>query len=63
MNNGSFPPIAEVTENQDGTFTVHLFETAESDGETHTVSFARYTVDAYGEGKDDMTKENVSLMR
>ena len=63
MNTGFFPPIAEVTENQDGTFTIHLFETAESNGGEHTVSYALYTVDAYGEGKDDIAKENVSLMR
>ena len=63
MNTGIFPPIAEVKENQDGTFAVHLFETAESDGGEHTVSFARYTVDAYGKGTDDLAGENVSLMR
>ena len=63
MNTGFFPSIAEVTENQDGTFTIHLFETAESNGGEHTVSYALYTVDAYGEGKDDIAKENVSLMR
>lgn len=63
MNTGFFPPIAEVTENQDGTFTIHLFETAESNGGEHTVSYALYTVDAYGAGKDDIAKANVSLMR
>lgn len=63
MNTGFFPPVAEVTENQNGTFTVQLFEIAESDGEKHTVSSARYTVDAYGEGTDDTAKENVSLMQ
>ena len=63
INTGFFPTMAEVTENQDGTFAVHLFEIVESDGEKHMVSSARYTVDAYGEGKDDITKERVSLMR
>ena len=63
MNTGLFVPVAEVTENEDGTCTVQLFETAESDGEEHTVPFARYTVDEYGEGTDERTGENVSLMR
>ena len=60
---GFFPPVAEVTENRDGTFTVQLYENVESDYEQHTVSYARYTVDAYGEGKDDVTGEKVSLFR
>ena len=63
MNTGLFPPIAEVTENQEGTFTVCLFETVESDGGQHTVPSVQYTVNAYGEGKNDVTKEDVSLMR
>ena len=63
MNTGLFLPIAEVTENQDGTYTIWLSETMEPDGGNRTAPSARYTVDAYGEGKDEITEEHVSLMR
>ena len=63
MNTGLFLPISEVTENQDGTYTIWLSETMEPDGGNHTAPSARYTVDAYGEGKDEITEEHVSLMR
>ena len=60
---GFFPPEAEVMRNPDGSFTVHLFEIVNLDGLTHTATSAWYTVDAYGEGRNDITEESVSLMR
>ena len=63
MNTGLFPPVAEVTENMDGTFTVQLFENAEPDGGQRTAPSAQYTVNAYGEGRDDVAKKTVFLMR
>ena len=60
---GFFPPNAEVTENGDGTFTIHLYEVVDNDGVEHTATSAWYTVDANGEGKDDITEEEISLMR
>ncbi len=62
-NTGFFPPEAEVIENPDGTFTVHLFEIVDLDGITHTATSAWYTVDAYGDGRNDITEEEISLMR
>ena len=62
-NSGFFPPKAEITENDDGTFTIHLFEVTETDGIEHTATSAWYTVDGYGEGKNDITEEPISLMK
>ena len=62
-NTGFFPPESEITVNPDGSFTIHLYEIVDLDGVTHTATSAWYTVDAYGEGKNDITGESVSLMR
>ena len=62
-NTGFFPPEAETIINPDGTFTVHLYETVDLDGEKHTATSAWYTVDVFGEGKNDLTEENVFLMQ
>ena len=62
-NTGFFPPETSVTENPDGSFTIHLYETVNQDGITHTATSAWYTVDAYGDGKNDITGETVSIMR
>ena len=59
---GSFLPVAEVTNHPDGTFTIALSGEADTDGEGRQ-AIVRYTVDAYGEGKNDLTGEPVSLMR
>ena len=59
---GYFPPETEVEENADGTFTIHLYTIEETDGTGHTAASAWYTVDTYGEGKNEITGERVSLM-
>ena len=61
--NGFFPPEAEVTANTDGTFTIHLFEIVDLDGEAHTATSAWLTVDAYGVGTDDIMEERVDLFQ
>ena len=61
VNTGFFPPEAEVTENEDGSFTVHLYENVDSDGDSHTATSAWYTVDPFGVGVNDITEEEVYL--
>lgn len=61
VQNGFFPPEAEVTENEDGSFTVHLYENVDSDGVGHTATSAWYTVDPFGVGVNDVTGEEVYL--
>lgn len=51
---GFRPPEAEVLANPDGTWTVHLFETVDEGGGTHTATSAWYTVDEFGIGTDDL---------
>ena len=60
-NSGFFPPEADVTANEDGSFTIHLFEIVDLDGTTHTATSAWYTVDPFGVGVDDITEEEVYL--
>ena len=62
-NTGVFPTATEIVENSDGTFTLHLYEDEGSDGLVHTSISEWYTVDAYGEGKNDLTEEPISLIR
>ena len=60
---GIFPQTAEVTVNPDDTYTVQLYaEVSPKDGQD-TASLVRYTVDAYGEGKNETEGKTVSLMR
>jgi len=60
-NTGCFLPEAEVDEHPDNTYTITLYQAADSgDGQAHSV---RYTVNQYGEGQDDATGAPVSLMR
>ena len=60
-NSGFFPPEAEVSANEDGSFTIHLFEIVDLDGTTHTATSAWYTVDPFGVGVNDITEEEVYL--
>ena len=60
-SSGYYPPKADVTENKDGTFTIHLYEVVEQDGDTHTATSAWYTVDKAGAGTDDITGKKVDL--
>ena len=48
VNNGFFPPEADVEANDDGSFTVHLYEVVTLDDTSHTATSAWYTVDANG---------------
>ena len=60
---GIFPQTAEVTVNPDDTYTIQLYaEVSPKDGQD-TASLVRYTVDAYGEGKNETEGKTVSLMR
>ena len=61
VNTGFFPPETEVTENEDGSFTVHLYEVVTADETEHTATSAWYTVDSFGVGVDDITGEEVYL--
>ena len=62
-HNGYFPPEADVEENEDGTFTIHLYEIVSSDGAEHTATAAWYTVDAYGFGEDYIFGDEICLFR
>lgn len=62
-NTGIFPKRAEAAPNPDDTYTIQLYETESPDGGQNEAPLARYTVDAYGEGRDEPAGESVSLMR
>jgi hypothetical protein len=62
-NNGFFPPKADVKQNADGSFTIHLYEVVDLDGVKHTATSAWYTVDQYGVGADDIYETPVNLTR
>ena len=62
LENLFYPPEAEVSANEDGSFTIHLYETVEQDGlPAHTATSAWYTVDAFGVGVNDVTGDEVYL--
>lgn len=61
LNTGFFPPEAEVQANDDGSFTIHLFEIIVTDDVAHTATSAWYTVDPFGVGINDITGEEVRL--
>ena len=50
-------------ENEDGTFTVHLYEIVTNEGITHTATSAWLTLDENGSGVNDITGETVSLKK
>ena len=60
--NGFFPPVADVEENPDGSYSIHLYENVSLDGIPHTATSAWYTVDAFGVGIDDIFGDAVNLM-
>ena len=55
---GFFAPEADCTENEDGTYTIHLYEIVkDEEGDSwHTATSCWYTVDASGRGRDDITE-------
>lgn len=59
---GFYPPVADYTDNGDGTYTLHLYEVVdEGDGNSHTATSAWYTVDAGGVGTDGITGKEVNI--
>lgn len=62
IQSGFYPPLAETVENADGSFTIHLYETVNTDGVVHTATSAWYTVDAYGIGTDELFGDAVCLV-
>ncbi|MBR4473638.1 MAG: hypothetical protein IKS55_08355 [Oscillospiraceae bacterium] len=62
-NHGFFPPKADVEQNKDGSFTIHLYEVVDLDGVKHTATSAWYTVDQYGVGADDIYETPVNLTK
>ena len=57
-----YPPIADVTDNKNGTWTIHLYEIVDlGEGLTHTATSAWYTVDAHGIGVNDLLETSVNL--
>ena len=49
---GFFPPEADFEKNDNGSYTIHLYEVVDTGGITHTATSAWYTVDEYGVGVD-----------
>lgn len=60
---GFFAPEAECTENEDGTYTIHLYEIVKNEeGDSwHTATSCWYTVDASGKGCDGISEAEVVL--
>lgn len=59
---GVAAPEAECIPNDDGTYTIHLYERNQIDDDVwNTATLAWYTVDAYGEGQEDATQTSVQL--
>ena len=59
---GYFPPEAEVFVNEDGSYTIHLYEIVDlNDGYIHTATSAWYVVDEYGVGTDALFGDPVEL--
>lgn len=60
---GFFAPETECTENEDGSYTIHLYEIVENEKENtwHTATSCWYTVDASGRGSDDITGAQITL--
>jgi hypothetical protein len=61
VNNGFYPPEVEYEKNDDGSYSIHLYEVVTSGGSTHTATSAWYTVDKYGVGVDDIYGDTVNL--
>ena len=60
---GFYPPEADVDVNQDGTYSIHLYEIVDhGDGTHHTATSAWYTVDASGYGTNDLLGGTVDLV-
>ena len=61
-HNDFFPPEADYVKNDNGTYTIHLYEIVDDgDGMGHTATSAWYTVDTSGIGTDDIMGGTVNL--
>lgn len=61
-HNSFFPPEADWVKNDNGTYTIHLYEIVDDgDGMAHTATSAWYTVDTSGIGTDDIMGGTVNL--
>ena len=59
-----YPPVADYTVNDNGTYTIHLYETVdEGDDTAHTATSAWYIVDAGGVGQDEILGIPVNIRR
>ncbi len=59
---GFFPPEADVYENDDGSYTIHLYEIVDTGyAPVHTATSAWYLVDDYGVGIDVLTGAPIAL--
>ena len=58
---GFYPPEAEVLAQKDGTYSIQLFETVKQGRVSHTATSAWYTVDACGNGTDEIYEREVRL--
>ena len=61
-HNDFFPPEADYVKNDNGTYTIHLYEIVDDgNGMGHTATSAWYTVDTAGIGTDDIMGGTVNL--
>lgn len=58
---GFLPPEAECLDNGDGTYTIHLYEIVQENDSWHTATSCWYTVNAFGEGTDDIMGGHIQL--
>ena len=58
---GFFPPEADFEKNDDGSYTIHLYEVVNTDGFVHTATSAWYSVDENGVGVDDIYGDEIRL--
>lgn len=58
---GFLAPEAECVDNGDGTYTIHLYEIVQGEDDWHTATSCWYTVNAFGEGTDDVMESQIQL--
>ena len=58
---GFLAPEAECLDNGDGTYTIHLYEIVQENDSWHTATSCWYTVNAFGEGTDNIMGGHIQL--
>ena len=58
---GFLAPEAECVDNGDGKYTIHLYEIVQEGDAWHTATSCWYTVNAFGEGTDDVMGSQIQL--